>query len=71
MEQNQSWTTFWGFIKPVAVVTAAILGFLGIAPKLMFTGIIVWQLLTRGGAIANAFVAIYNAIFKKQEETVE
>lgn len=62
-----SWQTFWGFVKPVAVVTAAVFGFLGVAPKTIFAGIIVWQLLTRGGAIADAFVAIYNAIFNKDE----
>ena len=59
---NFTWQRFFDHIKPVAIFLAAILGYLGIFPKLIFLGIIVWQILTRGSTLWSAVISFFNTV---------
>lgn len=56
---NFTWRRFLDELKPVTVFIAALLGYLGIAPKLILLGIMVWQIVTRGSTIKDFFVTIW------------
>jgi hypothetical protein len=56
---NFTWRRFLDELKPVAVFLAALFGYLGFLPELIFLGIMVWQIVTRGATIW----AFFNTIF--------
>lgn len=51
---KEKWNNFVDKSKPVAVLVAAVLIFLGILVKWLALGIIVWQVVTRGKTLVSA-----------------
>ena len=69
-----SLTSLVDHLKPVAVAGASVFGYLTsteFVPKNIFLGLVIWQILTRGAALVDAFKALYNfvkSIFTSSED---
>ena len=60
-----SLTSLVNHLKPVAVAGASVVGYLSsteFVPKNIFLGLVIWQILTRGASLWDAFRALVNFV---------
>lgn len=60
---NFTWKRFLQHLNPVAIFLAALIGYMGIFPKTILLGIMIWQIIVKGGALWQALVAFFSTLW--------